>query len=106
MAAELCSFKLIKIGWFLFIKTDRLCVKSRPSTLLTDEFFDYNSVDKRFAYPLRAISIFEILYILMMCGVSISIVPDSQATKRHCGLYRVLYFDFLLWLIFYMIVYK
>jgi|SRR6267154_1559779 len=111
MAAEFVFIlpELLKIGWFLFIKTDptlREVQAFYPFSLMN--FFDYNSIDKRFAYPLRAISVFEILYILTMVrGVnfySFRIHKQQSATWWIVSSSYILIF--LLWLIFYMIVYK
>ena len=111
MAAEFVFIlpELLKIGWFLFIRTDptlREVQAFYPFSLMN--FFDYNSIDKRFAYPLRAISVFEILYILTMVrGVnfySFRIHKQQSATWWIVSSSYILIF--LLWLIFYMIVYK
>lgn len=111
MAAEFVFIlpELLKIGWFLFIKTDptlREVQAFYPLSLMN--FFDYHAIDKRFAYPLRAISIFEVLYVLMMVrGVnfySFRIHKQQSATWWIVSSSYILIF--LFWLIFYMIVYK
>jgi hypothetical protein len=111
MAAEFVFIlpELLKIGWFLFVKTDptlREVQAFYPLSLMN--FIDYTSIDKRFAYPLRAISIFEVLYILAMVrGVnfySFRIHRQQSATWWIVSSSYILIF--LLWLIFYMIVYK
>ena len=111
MAAEFVFIlpELLKIGWFLFIKTDpslREVQAFYPLSLMN--FFDYTAVDKRYAYPLRAISVFEILYILTMVrGVnyySFKIHRQQSATWWIVSSSYILIF--LLWLVFYMIVYK
>ena len=111
MAAEFVFIlpELLKIGWFLFIKTDpslREVQAFYPFSLMN--FFDYTALNKRYAYPLRAISVFEILYILMMVrGVnyySFKIHKQQSATWWIVSSSYILIF--LLWLVFYMIVYK
>ena len=111
MAAEFVFIlpELFKIGWFLFVKTDptlREVQAFYPFSLMN--FFDYSAIDRRYAYPLRAISIFEIIYVLMMVrGVnfySFRIHKQQSATWWIVSSSYILIF--LLWLIFYMIVYK
>lgn len=111
MAAEFVFIlpELIKIGWFLFVKTDPTLKEVQsfyPLSLMN--FFDYWSVEKRYAYPLRALSIFEVLYVLVMVrGVnyySFKIHRRQSATWWIVSSSYVLIF--LLWLVFYMIVYK
>jgi len=111
MAAEFVFIlpELLKIGWFLFVKTDpslREVQAFYPLSLMN--FFDYSTLDKRFAYPLRAISVFEILYVLTMVrGVnfySFRIHKQQSATWWIVSSSYILIFVF--WLIFYMIVYK
>jgi hypothetical protein len=111
MAAEFVFIvpELLKIAWFLFVRTDPTLGEVQafyPFSLMN--FFDYYSIDRRFAYPLRAISIFEILYVLMMVrGVnyySFRIHKQQSATWWIVSSSYILVF--LLWLIFYIIVYK
>jgi len=111
MAAEFVFIlpELIKIGWFLFVKTDPSLKEVQsfyPLSLMN--FFDYWSVEKRYAYPLRALSVFEVLYVLVMVrGVnyySFKIHKQRNATWWIVSSSYILIF--LLWLAFYMIVYK
>lgn len=101
--------ELLKIGWFLFVKTDPTLPEIRafyPLSLMN--FFDYELLDKRFAYPLRALSIFEIFYVLILVkGVnyfSFRAHKQSNATWWIVSCSYILVF--LLWLTFYVIVYK
>ena len=101
--------ELLKIGWFLFVKTDPTLPEIRafyPLSLMN--FFDYETLDKKFAYPLRALSVFEIFYILILVrGVNyfaFRMHKKNQATWWIVSTSYVLIF--LLWLIFYLIVYK
>ena len=111
MAAEFIFIlpELVKIGWFLFVKTDPTLGEVQafyPLSLMN--FFDYYSINRRFAYPLRAISVFEIFYVLMMVrGVnyySFRIHKQQSATWWIVSSSYILIF--LFWLIFYIIVYK
>ncbi len=111
MAAEFVFIlpELLKIGWFLFIKTDpslREVQAFYPFSLMN--FFDYSAINKRFAYPLRAISIFEVFYILVIVrGVNFY---AFRVHKQNHATWWIVSFSyilvFLLWLVFYMIVYK
>jgi hypothetical protein len=111
MAAEFIFIlpELLKIGWFLFVKTDptlREVQAFYPLSLMN--FFDYTLIDKRYAYPLRAISVFEVLYVLMMVkGVnfySFRVHKQQNATWWIVSSSYILIF--LLWLVFYIVVYK
>ena len=101
--------ELLKIGWFMFVRTDPNLPEIRafyPLSLMN--FFDYQSVAKQYAYPLRAISVFEILYILVL-GQGVNHF-SFRAHKRNSATWWIVscsyIFVFLLWLIFYVIVYK
>lgn len=66
---------------------------------------DYETIGKRFAYPLRALSVFEIFYILIMVnGVHFFAKRDKRAAWWIVSTSYILIF--FLWLIFYIIVYK
>ncbi len=102
--------ELLKIIWFLFVNTDPNIHEIRafyPLSLMN--FFDYQTlIGSRFAYPLRAISVFEILYILVLVrGVnhfSFRAHKQNNATWWIVSTSYILVF--ILWLVFYMIVYK
>lgn len=111
MAAEFAFIlpELLKIFWFLFIRTDPTLSEVQafyPLSLMN--FFDHTAIDKRYAYPLRAISVFEIVYILVMVrGVnfySFKVHKQQNATWWIVSTSYILIF--LLWLVFYMVVYK
>ena len=111
MAAEFIFIipELLKIGWFLFVRTDPTIPEIRafyPLSLMN--FFDYQTIGKQFAYPLRALSVFEIFYVLVLVrGVnhfSFRIHKQNKATWWIVSCSYVLIF--FLWLIFYIIVYK
>jgi hypothetical protein len=108
MAAEFVFLipELLKIGWFMFIDTDPDYYSIRgfyPLSLM--QFFDYISMDKRWAYPLRALNVFEIVYWFALAN---GVHYFAKKEKRivwwivTCGYILI----FLLWLVFYVIVYK
>lgn len=98
--------EVVKIFYFLAIDTDPSYYEVRsfyPLSLMN--FFDYESIDKRYAYPLRAINVFEILY----CFALVQGVHFYTRKTRKMAWYIVLgsyVVLFLLWLLFYMVVYK
>lgn len=108
MAAEFIFIlpELLKIGWFLFIETDPNLLEIRafyPFSLMN--FFDYLEVDKRYAYPLRALNLFEIAYIyILVNGVHFYARREKKAAWWIISCSYILLF--LLWLVFYVIVYK
>lgn len=63
--------EVIKIFWFIAIETDpTLNEISAFYPLSLMHFVDYESIDKRYAYPLRALNAFEILYwVLLVNGI-------------------------------------
>jgi hypothetical protein len=108
MAAEFVFLipELLKIGWFMFIDTDPDYYTIRgfyPLSLM--QFFDYLTMDKRWAYPLRALNLFEIVYWFALAN---GVHYFAKKEKRivwwivACGYILI----FLLWLVFYVIVYK
>jgi len=111
MAAEFIFIlpELVKIGWFMLVKTDPTLAEVQsfyPLSLMN--FFDYYSIDRRYAYPLRALSVFEVLYVLILVkGVnyySFKIHRQQRATWWIVSCSYILIF--ILWLVFYVIVYK
>jgi hypothetical protein len=102
--------EILKIFWFLFVNTDPTIPEIRafyPLSLM--HFFDYQDLmGSRFAYPLRAISLFEIFYVLVLVrGVnffSLRIHKQSNLTWWIVSCSYILIF--VLWLLFYIIVYK
>jgi hypothetical protein len=98
--------EVIKIFWFMAIETDPTINDIRafyPFSLM--HFFDYLAIDKRYAYPLRALNLFEIVYwFVLVNGI------HFYARKEKKMVWRIVTFSyillFVLWLGFYMIVYK
>lgn len=98
--------ELLKILWFMAVETDPDYHQIRafyPLSLM--HFFDYYSIEKRWAYPLRALNVFEVIYwFLLVSGIH----HYAGKEKRIVWLivtcsYMLLFF---LWLGFYVIVYK
>jgi hypothetical protein len=108
MAAEFIFLvpEVLKIGWFMFVETDPILPEIRafyPFSLMN--LVDYTSIEKRYSYPLRALSVFEIFYVLIMVnGVHYYAKRNKQAAWWIVSTSYILIF--ILWLIFYVIVYK
>ena len=98
--------ELIKIGWFIFIQTDPNLLDIRafyPFSLMN--FFDYSEIDPKFAYPLKALNLFEILYwVILVTGVHFfARKQKKQAWIIVLCSYVLIFF---MWLLFYLVVYK
>ncbi len=108
MAAEFIFIipEILKIIWFLFIETDPTLPEIRafyPLSLMN--FFDFETFEKRYAYPLRALSVFEIFYVLVLVnGVHFYARREKQSAWWIVSTSYILIFA--LWLVFYIIVYK
>lgn len=98
--------EVLKILWFMTIQTDpSLADISAFYPLSLMHFFDYESIDKRYAYPLRALNVFEVAYwYALVEGINHFARKDKKYvwTIVLCS-YVLLFF---LWLGFYVIVYK
>jgi hypothetical protein len=98
--------EVLKIMWFMMVQTDpTLGDISAFYPLSLMHFFDYEAIDKRYAYPLRALNVFEIAYwFALVEGINHFARKDKKYvwTIVLCS-YVVLFF---LWLGFYVIVYK
>ena len=98
--------EILKIGWFMAVQTDPTYHDIRafyPFSLM--HFFDYYSIDNRWAYPLRAINLFEVGYwFLLVSGIHHYARKEKKVVWFivACS-YMLLFF---LWLGFYVIVYK
>lgn len=96
----------IKILYFFFIETDPAYTDIGafyPLSLM--HFFDYQNIDHKWAYPLRALNLFEIAY----CFALVSGIHFYARKSKKIVWFIVLssyVLLFLLWLIFYVIVYK
>ncbi len=98
--------EILKILWFMVVETDPTYHDIRafyPFSLM--HFFDYASIDKRWAYPLRALNLFEIVYwFLLVSGIH----HYARKEKKIVWLIVICSYIllFFLWLGFYVIVYK
>lgn len=98
--------EVLKITWFMVIQTDPTLNDISafyPFSLM--HFFDYYAIDKRWAYPLRALNVFEIVYwFALVEGIQHYARKDKKYvwTIVLCS-YVLLFF---LWLGFYVVVYK
>lgn len=98
--------ELIKIFWYFVIETDPSYDDVRgfyPLSLMN--LFDYEEIDKRYAYPLRALNLFELIYwYLLITGVHFfARKKKDTAVLIVLSSYVVLFF---FWLWFYTVVYK
>jgi hypothetical protein len=98
--------ELVKILWFFFIDTDPTYEDIRgfyPFSLMN--FYDYHEMDKRCAYPLRALNLFEIAYWFVL----VEGVHHFARKRKDIAWFIVLssyVLIFCLWLWFYIVVYK
>lgn len=98
--------EVMKILWFMFVETDPTYNDISgfyPLSLI--HFADIETLDKRWAYPLRALNIFEVIYWFLLVG---GVHHYARKEKRYVWIivacsYILIFF---LWLIFYAIVYK
>jgi hypothetical protein len=97
--------EILKILWFIVVVKDPAYAdigRFYPLSLI--HFADYDAMDKRWAYPLRALNLFEIVYwFLLVEGVNFWARKDKKYvwTIVLCS-YVLLFF---LWLGFYAAVY-
>jgi hypothetical protein len=98
--------EILKILWFMFIETDPTYNDISgfyPLSLI--QLVDIETLDKRWAYPLRALNVFELIYwFLLVEGIH----HYARKEKRYVWIIVACsyIFIFILWLIFYSIVYK
>ena len=98
--------EILKILWFMLVNTDPTYNDISgfyPLSLI--HFVDFESLDKRWAYPLRALNVFEIVYWFLLVG---GIHHHARKDKKYVWIivacsYVLIFF---LWLLFYSIVYK
>ncbi|MBX2964250.1 MAG: hypothetical protein KF687_17185 [Cyclobacteriaceae bacterium] len=108
LGAEFIFFlpELLKILWFLFVQTDphyNDIGAFYPLSFIN--LVDYYSIDTRYAYPLRALNVFEVVYwFLLVRGI------HHYARKEKKIVWFIVVSSyvliFVLWLVFYIIVYK
>jgi len=98
--------EVLKILWFLFIHNDPSYHDIGgfyPLSLM--HFFDYYSIEKRWAYPLRALNLFEIIYwVFLVEGIH----HFTHKNKKYVWIIATCSYVliFFLWLVFYVVVYK
>ncbi|HET6541229.1 MAG TPA: hypothetical protein VFG46_12140 [Chryseolinea sp.] len=98
--------EILKILWFMLVDTDPTYNDISgfyPLSLI--HFVDFESIDKRWAYPLRALNVFEIIYWFLLVG---GIHHYARKDKKYVWIIVACSYVliFLLWLLFYSIVYK
>ena len=98
--------EILKIIWFMVVETDPTYNDISgfyPLSLI--HFVDFEALDKRWAYPLRALNVFEIVYwILLVQGIHHYARKDKKYVWIIVACSYILIF--FLWLLFYSIVYK
>jgi hypothetical protein len=98
--------EILKIIWFMVVQSDPSYHDIRafyPLSLM--HFFDYYSIDKRWAYPLRALNAFEMIYwFALVAGIHHYAQKEKKIVWFIVSCSYILIF--LLWLVFYVIVYK
>ncbi len=98
--------EILKIGWFLFFVPDPTYNDIRgfyPLSLMN--FFDYEEMDTRYAYPLRALNLFEPLYWWSLVAGVHHFARKQKAVAWYIVVSSYVLL-FLLWLWFYTAVYK
>lgn len=97
---------LLKVVWFLFVVPDPRYAEIGsfyPLSMLT--FFDYFEIDRKWAYPLRALNLFEVAYwFALVHGLRFYTRQPRKVAWQITGWFYITLF--LLWLGFYVIVYK
>ena len=108
MIAESVFFipEIIKIFYYLFIVTDPDYFEVRafyPFSVMN--LFDYELTAKAWHYPLKALNIFELFYwVLLVYGIKLASRKRFDISALIIGSSYILFF--LIWLGFYVIVYK
>jgi hypothetical protein len=97
--------ELIKIVWFLFVKSDPNFYEIQafyPLSIMS--LVDYTELPTRYAYPCKALSLFEPMYWYV---VALGIQHFSKRGMKPAWTIVLAFYVpiFLLWLLFYMIVY-
>lgn len=98
--------EVVKILWYFLVETDPSIYDVRgfyPLSLMN--LFDYSDIDPRYAYPLRALNVFELVYwITLVNGVHFFARKEKmQSWIIVLSSYVLIFF---LWLWFYTIIYK
>jgi hypothetical protein len=97
--------EVLKIVWFMVFETDPAyndIGAFYPFSLM--HFFDYYEIDKRWAYPLRALNLFEVAYwFMLVAGIHHYARKDKTYVWIIVACSYILLF--VLWLGFYAVVY-
>ena len=108
MVSELIFFvpELLKIFYFIFLYPDPNLFEVRayyPLSLMT--LFDFQTIPSAWHYPLKALNIFEVVYCLLLIrGLQITIRKNPIHIRWLAISFYVI--PFILWLGYYVIVYK
>lgn len=98
--------ELMKIIWFMFFETDPNFATVRaffPFSLMN--FFNFELIENKWHYPLKALNIFEILYwFLLVAGIYVKSQKDYKQSLI-IGLFGYA-IPFIFWLGYYTIIYK
>lgn len=98
--------ELIKIIWFMFFETDPNFATVRafyPFSMMN--FFNFELIEDKWHYPLKALNIFEVLYwFLLISGIYLKSQKDYKQSLI-IGLFGYI-IPFIFWLGYYTIVYK
>lgn len=108
IVAELIFFvpELLKIIWFLVFRTDPSFHEIGafyPFSIMN--LFDYETLPKRWHYPLKALNIFELAYWVVLAG-GVYVISGKQRKNSIYIVASSYVLWFWLWLLFYIIVYK
>ena len=99
--------EVIKILWFFFVNTDPTYDEVRsfyPLSLMN--LFDYEDVENRYEYPLRALNVFEVIYWFFLAAGVHHFFARGQKNMSWPIVFSSYVLFFFLWLWFYTIVYK
>ena len=98
--------EVLKIIWFMTVETDPDYHEIRsfyPLSLV--HLVNYSDLDKRWAYPLRALNVFEVVYwFALVAGIHFYARKEKRIVWLIVACSYILLF--FLWLGFYAIVYK
>jgi hypothetical protein len=97
--------EILKILWFFFVEKDPSYAdigRFYPLSLI--HFADYDKMDRRWAYPLRALNLFEIGYVILLVE---GINHWARKDKKYVWIIVLCSYVliFLIWLAFYAAVY-
>lgn len=98
--------ELLKISWFIFLAPESTIFDIKafyPFSLMN--FFDRQTMDPRWIYPLKSLNIFEIIYwVLLVNGIDYKAQKKRSIAWLIVGCSYILFF--ILWLAYYLIIYK